>query len=111
MTFLAIASSTMATFYRQSTDLLADFIPIMRITMMLLQEGKEAFRKRCLLPVIDLCNHSSSGATCSLSIFMGSDGQPRYAEVCYAMYSIESSTCFTSDEGLARGKNDQKAIF
>ena len=37
----------------------------------------EPFRAHCLLPVIDLCNHASDEATCSLSIRLGPDGHPR----------------------------------
>ena len=41
-------------------------------------QGQEALSQRCMLPLIDLCNHAGTASNCCLSMRLSSCGQPRW---------------------------------
>ena len=43
-------------------------------------QGQEAFRERCMLPLIDLCDHAGSASCCRLAVRLSSAGQPRSSQ-------------------------------
>ena len=44
------------------------------VPLVVLQGG---FHERCMLPLIDMCNHDSNDTTCRLRVRLTPSGQPR----------------------------------
>ncbi|CAK0779847.1 hypothetical protein CVIRNUC_004869 [Coccomyxa viridis] len=62
-----------------------------------LAEG-HALHERCMLPVIDLCNHDGVGATCRLSVRLSPAGAPRAVHLVAAR-DLEAGEELTLDYG------------
>ena len=48
-------------------------------------QGQDAVSQRCMLPLIDLCNHAGTASNCCLSMRLTPCGQPRFLELCAAV--------------------------
>ncbi len=48
-----------------------------------------AFHERCMLPLIDMCNHNSNHTTCSLRVRLLPSGEPR----CNTLHPLFSFHC------------------